>query len=117
MSTSNWWALGISALMVLYGLHLRRQRQRLIQIGQLTTGFVVDFDDGPVIKFRTSDQLEITVKPIGPSRTYYMKGDAVRLYYNPDEPEQFAVDELLYAGVPWVFIAMGILCALAVSGW
>jgi len=121
MQDNQGWLLGGGVLLVGYAEYLRRRRQRLLRTGRLTTGVVVGFDDGLVVRFYTSDQREITSRQNGPARAGYLKGDTVRVYYDPQDPETHALDEPAYAAFPWLLMALGGLCGLCglcgLAGW
>ncbi|RTQ46841.1 DUF3592 domain-containing protein [Hymenobacter gummosus] len=105
--------IGIGLALMGLGYSLRRQYRRLRRHGTLATGTVVDHDDAPVVQFGLPDGRLLKVKPAyGPSGHHRVLGEAVTLYYNPDDPQDFVLNTAEHAMMPHFYLLFGLLFVL-----
>ena len=69
--------IGIGLALMGLGYTLRRQYQRLRRHGTRTTGTIIDYDDGPIVRFYPPEQQPVTVRPHGPNKARRPCGAAI----------------------------------------
>lgn len=104
----------IGVVLVLYSVHSKRKISKLKRSGLEAEGIIFDLSSGGresndtvVVRFVTKDNVWITKEP----STYFSqsglnlirKGDKVKVFYNPDNPDDFVI---IHSSSKYFFIAI-----------
>jgi hypothetical protein len=124
-------ALAVSVICICWAFYRRNQRMRLVQTGIVVDGEVVrikritsrDADTNrdtytykPVIKYLTNDNRWITEESV--YATYpcpYKAGDKIKVVYDPDNVENFTLNDGVAVSVEIIFFSSGIFALLILA--
>ena len=95
------------------GFYFYYKRQKLVKHGNKTEGIVVDVeqkagDKFPVIEFKTAKGENI-VQRYNQHTSKMRKGNRVPVYYNPDNPADFMIDNVSEKWAPLLLILISIV--------
>ncbi|PWK79345.1 uncharacterized protein DUF3592 [Mucilaginibacter oryzae] len=111
----------IGAGLTIAGVVLRYRRMRLLKTGIKVEGIVfsIEYEPGsqgysgqyyPVIRYVANNGEWITKKyTLGSNPSTFKEGESVTVFYDPENPSTFMLNDKLSKIVPWLVLILGIV--------
>jgi Protein of unknown function (DUF3592) len=106
----------LGVILILIGYFPMLKKDRLVKIGIEAEGTVIGFESGgdgmhhPLIRFETIQGARITKKhAFGSNVSFVKEGQKIKIFYNPDNPEEFVIVSSALRWDPYVFVLVGII--------